>query len=68
VVAWAIEIMHTIEPSDLFEWVLARRLLIAYKSRLRAVVETMPSWVSEEILSDSEHIGDQRAVLRMSDN
>jgi len=31
--------------------------------RLRAIVEAAPAWVSEEILSASERIGDDRAVL-----
>jgi hypothetical protein len=31
-------------------------------------VEAAPSWVSEEILSASERIGDDRAVLWLSEN
>ena len=46
----------------------ARLLLYAYKRRLRRVVEAAPAWMVEEILSASEHIGDDRAVLWMSDN
>ena len=38
-------------------------LLPAYKRRLRAIVESAPTWVSEEILSASEHIeGDKTLV------
>ena len=43
-------------------------LLYAYKRRLRGVVEVAPAWMVEEILSASEHIGDDRAVLWMSEN
>jgi len=46
----------------------ARPLLYAYKRRLRAIVKVVPTWVSEEILSASEHIREDRAVLRMSNN
>jgi len=45
-----------------------RLLLAAYKRRLRAIVKVAPAWVSEEILSASEWIGDKRAVLWMSEN
>jgi hypothetical protein len=41
-------------------------LLYAYKRRLRAVVKVVPTWVSEEILSASEHIREDRAALWMS--
>ena len=33
-------------------------LLAGYKRRLRRIVEAAPDWVSEEILSASEHIGE----------
>jgi hypothetical protein len=36
--------------------------------RLRAIVEAAPSWVTEEILSASEHIWDKQAALWMSEN
>jgi len=42
--------------------------MAAYKRRLRAIVETAAAWVSEEILSASEHIGDDPAVLWLSKN
>ena len=64
----AIEALGTIEPSGPFERAIARLLQAAYKRRLRAIVENAPSWASEEILSASEHIGDDRAVVWMSEN
>lgn len=48
--------------------VFARLLMAAYKRRLRAIVATAPTWRGEEILSASEHIGDDRPVLWMSEN
>ncbi|MCK4472258.1 MAG: hypothetical protein KAW49_10780 [Anaerolineae bacterium] len=62
----AIEALGTIEPTGPFERALARLLLAAYKRRLRAIVEAAFGWVSEEILSASERIGDDRAALWMS--
>ena len=64
----AIEALGTIQPSGPFEHALARLLMAACKRRLRTIVAVAPTWVSEEILSPSEHIGDNRAVLRMSEN
>ncbi len=64
----AIEALGTIEPTAPIERALARLLLAGYKRRLRAIVEAAPAWVSEEILSASERIGDDRAVLWRSDN
>jgi hypothetical protein len=64
----AIEALGTIEPTGPTERVLAGLLLAGYKRRLRAIVEAAPSWAAEEILSASEHISDQRAVLWMSEN
>ena len=46
---------------------VARLLLVVYKRRLRAIVKVAPAWVSEEILSASEKIGDKRAVLWISE-
>jgi hypothetical protein len=68
--AWAarIEGLGTIEPTGPFERTLARLLMAAYKRRLRAIVKVAPAWVSEDILSASEHIGNERAVLWMSEN
>jgi hypothetical protein len=42
--------------------------MAAYKRRLRAIVRVVPTWVSEEILSASEHIREDRAVLWLSEN
>ena len=64
----AIEALGTIESSDQLERALARLLMAAYKRRLRAIVANAPSWVTEEILSASENISDQRAMLWMSEN
>ena len=47
---------------------LARLLMAAYKRRLRGIVAAAPTWVSEEILSASEHIGDDRVVLWITKN
>lgn len=47
---------------------LARLLQVAYNQRLRAIVAVLPDWVVEEMLSASQHIGDDRAVLWMSEN
>jgi hypothetical protein len=58
----------TIESSGPIEQALVCVLLAAYKRRLRAIVKVVPAWVSEEILSASEHIGDDRAVLWISKN
>jgi hypothetical protein len=51
----AIEALGTIQPSGPFERALARLLMAAYKRRLRAIVKVVPTWVSEEMLSPSEH-------------
>jgi hypothetical protein len=64
----AIEALGTIEPSGLFERLIAGLLLAAYKRRLRRIVEVSPEWVVERILSASERIGDRRMALWMSDN
>ena len=37
--------------------------MAAYKCRLRGIVKLAPTWVSEELLSASQHIGDGRAGL-----
>jgi hypothetical protein len=64
----AIESLGTIEPTGPIERFTVGLLLSAYKRRLRAIVESAPAWVSEEILSASEHIESDRAVLWWSDN
>lgn len=64
----AIESLGTIEPTGPIEQALARLLLAAYNRRLRAIVETAPSWVSEEILSASERIQDGQPAVWLSNN
>ena len=64
----AIEALGTIEPTGPFERALARLLMAAYRRRLRGIGEAAPAWVAEEILNASEHVGDDRPVLRMSKN
>ena len=63
----AIEALGTIKPSGAFERALARLLMAAYKQRLRAIVASAPSRVTEEILSASEHISDQRPASGVVD-
>jgi hypothetical protein len=63
----AIEALGTIEPSSLIVRALARLLLAGYK-RLRAIMAAAPAWVSEEIPSASERIGNQRAALLIGQN
>jgi hypothetical protein len=60
--------MGTIRPSSPFERALARLIQAAYKRRIQSVVETVLTWMSEEMLSPSECIGDQRAALWTSEN
>jgi len=62
----AIEALGTIEPSGWFERAMAGLLQAAYKRRLRAIIAAAPAWVGEEILSASEHIGDDRAAVWLS--
>jgi len=64
----AIEALGTIGPTGPFERALARLPMAAYKRRLRAIVKVAPAWVSEEILSASEAIGDKRPALWLSEN
>jgi hypothetical protein len=64
----AIEALGTIEPSGPFERLIAGLLLAAYKRRLKGIVDEVPSWMTERILSASERIDDKRMVLWMSDN
>jgi len=47
---------------------LIRALAAAYKHRLREIIKVVPSWVAEQILSASEHIGEDRAAVGMSEN
>ena len=64
----AIESLATIEPTGPIERFIVGLLLPAYKRRLRGIVESAPAWVSEEILSASEHIEREPAALWWSDN
>jgi hypothetical protein len=64
----AIEALGTIDPSGPFERIIAGLLMAAYKRRLRGIVTAVPSWMTEEIVSASERIGDRRAVLWLSEN
>ena len=56
------------EASGSFERAITGLLLAIYKQGLRAIVGGAPSWVSEEILSASEHIEDDGAAVWMSEN
>jgi hypothetical protein len=64
----AIEALGTIESTGSIERWLVSLLQAAYKRRLRAIVKVAPAWVTEEILSASKHIGDDRAALWISKN
>ena len=64
----AIEALGTIEPSGPFEELITGLLLAAYKRRLRGIVEAVPAWMTERILTASEQIKDKRMVLWMCDN
>jgi hypothetical protein len=55
--ARAIAAMETIEPSGWFERAIAGLLLLAYRRRLRGIVETAPEWMAKEIRSASQHRG-----------
>jgi hypothetical protein len=58
----AIEALYSIELSRPFEREVADLLRAAYKRRLMEIIEGAPSWVADEILSASEHIGDRDIV------
>ncbi|MCP4537737.1 MAG: hypothetical protein GY832_11370 [Chloroflexi bacterium] len=64
----AIESIGTIEPSGPFERALAGLLMAAYKRRLRAIIAAAPDWVGEQILSASQHVGDDRPAVWFSKN
>jgi hypothetical protein len=64
----AIESLATIEATGPIERFIVGLLLPAYKRRLRSIVESAPAWMSEEILSASEHIEGDRAPVWWSDN
>lgn len=62
----AIQSLETIESTGPIEQAMTWLLLQAYRRGLRAMVASAPAWMSEEILSASELIGDDTAVLWMS--
>jgi hypothetical protein len=64
----AIEAADTIEATGPIERGMVAPLLQTYRRRLRAVVASAPTWVSEEILSASREIDDQRPAVWLSDN
>jgi hypothetical protein len=64
----AIESLAVIEPTGPIEQFIVSVLLPAYKRRLRAIVGSAPAWVSEEILTASEHIEGERTAVWWSDN
>lgn len=43
-------------------------LVAGHRRPLRAIVETAPKWIAEEILSANERTGDDRAVLWLGEN
>ena len=59
----AIEAMETITPTGRFEYWQMRLLQTAYRHRPRGIIKAAPAWVAEEILSASEHIGEDRAAV-----
>ena len=64
----AIEAMDIITPTSRFERWQTRLLRAAHRYRLRGLIQAAPAWVAEEILSASEHIGEDRAAVWMSWN
>jgi hypothetical protein len=64
----AIESLAVIEPTGPIEQFIVSVLLPAYKRRLRGIVESAPAWVTEEILSASEHSEGERPAVWWSDN
>ena len=64
----AIEALETIEPTGPIESAMVWLLLQAYRRRLRGIVELAPEWVTEEILSASQHIDEGRAAIWLSKN
>lgn len=64
----AIEAVDIIQPRGPIERTMAALLLRTHRRRLRAIVVSAPTWVSEEILSASQEIDDQRPAVWLSDN
>ena len=61
-------LVRAIEPTGPFKRAIAGLLLTGYKRRLRALVAVLPGWVTEEILSASQHIGKDRAAVWFGEN
>jgi hypothetical protein len=66
--ARAIEALEVIEPTGALERSQVRLLLQAYRRRLRGIIEVVPDWLAEEILSASQAIGSDRPAVWMSEN
>jgi hypothetical protein len=64
----AIESLSTIEATGPIERFIVVLLLPAYKRRLRAIIGSAPAWMSEDILTASEHIEGERTAMWWSDN
>ena len=64
----AIEALETIQPTGPLERTMVWFLLKAYRRRLRAIVGSAPTWMSEEILSASQRIGEDRPAVWLSEN
>ena len=64
----AIDGTGEITPTGWVERFLVTLLLASYRQRLRAVVEAAPAWMTDEILSASRRISDDRSALWMSEN
>jgi len=58
----AIEALETIEPAGPIERKQVRFLLRVHRRRLRAVVAAVPGWLTEELLSASQAVGEDRAA------
>jgi hypothetical protein len=63
-----IEALETIDPTASIERRMVALLLKTYRCRLGAILASAPTWVSEEILSASQEIDDQRPEVWPSDN
>ena len=64
----ALKALETINSTGPIETAIVWFLLKAYQSRLRAIVGTAPTWMSEEILSASQRIPEDRPAVWLSEN
>ena len=64
----ATEGLGTIDPSAWFEWWRVRLLQAAHRKRLRADIATVPPWAPKQILSASEHVGNDSAAVWIREN